>query len=137
MRRRPDARRAAPPPDTGGPMSATATAVAGFAGWFILLTVALATYRSSLVLAGRKAANGFRTDGSDVGGLGQRLTRARDNVYENLPAFAALALAVLWARIGQSLTHIASISVPAIYVRFGFYLVQIAIWAWWAIRLIG
>jgi uncharacterized MAPEG superfamily protein len=134
-------------------MSATATAVAGFAGWFILLTVALATYRSALVLSGRKAANGFRSDGSDVGGLGQRLTRARDNVYENLPAFAALALAawmqgrldvtdplahtVLWARIGQSLTHIASISVPAIYVRFGFYLVQIAIWAWWATRLIG
>ena len=134
-------------------MSATATSLAGFAGWFVVLTVVLATYRSALVLSGRKAANAFRTDGSDVGGIGQRLTRARDNVYENLPVFAALALAasvagrldvtdplartVLWARIGQSVTHVASVSVPAIFIRFGFYLVQIAIWGWWAMRLMG
>ena len=134
-------------------MSATANSLAGFAGWFIVLTVALATYRSALVLSGRKAANAFRTDGSDVGGIGQRLTRARDNVYENLPVFVALALAasitgrlgvtdplapaVLWARVGQSVTHVASISVPAVFIRFAFYLVQIGIWAWWAIRLLG
>jgi uncharacterized MAPEG superfamily protein len=132
-------------------MSPTATALAGFAGWFLLLTFVLANYRSFLVLTGRRAANSFRADGSDVGGIGQRLTRARDNVYENLPVFAALALAasiagrlavtdplawtVLYARIGQSVTHIASVSTPAIYARFGFYLVQLAIWAWWAIQL--
>jgi uncharacterized MAPEG superfamily protein len=133
-------------------MSLTATALAGFAGWFVLLTFVLASYRSSLVLSGQRAANSFRADGSDVSGMGQRLTRARDNVYENLPVFAALALAasisnrlnvtdplawmVLYARIGQSLTHIASVSVPAIFVRFGFYLVQLAIWAWWAVELL-
>lgn len=134
-------------------MSATAIGLAGFAGWFLVLTVALASYRSFLVLAGRKEANAFRIDGSDVPGFGQRLTRARDNVYENLPVFVALALAasiagrldvtdplaraVVMARIGQSITHVASVSVPAIFVRFGFYLVQIAIWAWWTVRLIG
>jgi uncharacterized MAPEG superfamily protein len=134
-------------------MSATATALAGFAGWFVLLTALLATYRSALVLSGRKAANSFRIDGSDVAAIGQRLNRARDNVYENLPAFVALALAasiagrldvtdplamiVLYARIGQSITHIASISVPAVFLRFGFYLVQIAIFALWAIQLLG
>ena len=134
-------------------MSPTATALAGFAGWFILLTAVLASYRSFLVLTGRKAANAFRTDGSDVGGAGQRLTRARDNVYENLPVFAALALAasiqgrlaltdplawtVLYARIGQSLTHIASLSTVAVFVRFGFYLVQLGIWAWWTVQLLG
>jgi uncharacterized MAPEG superfamily protein len=133
-------------------MSPTATALAGFAGLFVLLTAVLATYRSALVLSGRKAANAFRTDGSDVAGFGQRLTRARDNVYENLPAFAALALAaqiggrldvtdpwamtVLWARIGQSVTHVASVSVPAVFVRFGFYLVQLAVFATWAVRLL-
>lgn len=133
-------------------MSPTATALAGFAGWFVLLTAVLASYRSFLVLTGRKAANAFRTDGSDLPGVAQRLTRARDNVYENLPAFAALALAasiagrldvtdplastVLYARIGQSLTHIASVSVPAVFVRFGFYGVQLGIWGWWAIRLL-
>jgi uncharacterized MAPEG superfamily protein len=133
-------------------MPATATALAGFAGWFVLLTAVLATFRSALVLSGAKAANSFRTDGSDVGGLAQRLTRARDNVYENLPAFAALALAaqiagrldvtdpwamtVLCARIGQTLTHVASVSVPAVFVRFGFYLVQLAIFASWAVQLL-
>lgn len=134
-------------------MSATATALAGFAGWFVLLTIALATFRSALVLSGRKAANSFRIDGSDVSAIGQRLNRARDNVFENLPAFAALALAasiagrldvtdplampLLYARIGQSVTHIASTSVPAVFLRFGFYLVQMAILAFWAIRLLG
>jgi uncharacterized MAPEG superfamily protein len=134
-------------------MSATATALAGFAGWFVLLTVVLGFYRSALVLSGQRAANSFRVDGSDVPGIGQRLTRARDNVYENLPAFAALALAahvagrldvtdpwamtVLYARILQSLTHIASVSTPAIFVRFGFYLVQLGIWAWWSITLLS
>ncbi len=134
-------------------MPATATALAGFAAWFVLLSVVLASYRSFLVLSGQKAANAFRSDGTDVAGFGQRLTRARDNVYENLPIFAALALAasisgrlnitdplamvVLYARLGQSATHIASISVPAIYIRFGFYFVQLAIWAGWAIQLLG
>jgi uncharacterized MAPEG superfamily protein len=128
-------------------------ALAGFAGWFVLLTLILGTYRSALVLGGKKAANAFRADGSDVPGFGQRLTRARDNVYENLPAFAGLVLAasmsgrldvtnplaetVLLARIGQSLTHIFSVSVTAVFVRFTFYLVQLGIWAWWAVRLIG
>jgi uncharacterized MAPEG superfamily protein len=134
-------------------MPTTAVALAGFAGWFVLLTVVLATLRSGLVLAGRKAANEFRADGSDVPGFGQRLTRARDNTFENLPVFVALAVAasiggrlavtdplamvVLYARVGQSLTHIASVSVPAVFVRFGFYLVQVAIWAWWTIELLS
>ena len=134
-------------------MSPTATALAGFAAWQILLTVALAFFRTGLVLGGQKAANGFVTDGSDVPGFGQRLTRARDNCYENLPMFAALALAaslagrtavtdplalwVLLARIGQSITHIVSTSIPAVQVRFAFYLAQIAIMGWWAIRLLG
>lgn len=133
-------------------MSATASALAGFAGWFVLLTFVLANYRSYLVLSSQRAANSFRSDGSDVPGAGQRLTRARDNIFENLPVFAALALAasisgrlditdplarlVLYARLGQSITHIASVSVPAIFVRFGFYLIQLAIWAWWSVQLI-
>ena len=48
-----------------------------------------------------------------------------------------LACAVLWARIGQSVTHVASVSVPAVFIRFAFYLVQLGIWAWWAIHLLG
>ena len=134
-------------------MSPSVSALAGFAAWQVVLTFALGVYRTSLVLGGRKAANAFKTDGSDVGGIGQRLTRARDNCYENLPMFTALVVAaslagraavtdplalwVLAARIGQSLTHLASTSVPAVQARFAFYLAQIGIMGWWAVQLLA
>ena|SRR5688572_16848201 len=133
-------------------MSPTATALAGYAAWFVALTVALGFYRTYLVQIGKKQPNAFSPDGSDVDAFGRRLTRARDNCYETLPVFVALALAasmagrialtdgtamwVLWARIGQSVTHLASTSVPAIFVRFGFFIVQIVIYAYWAIQLL-
>jgi uncharacterized MAPEG superfamily protein len=134
-------------------MSSTAFALAGYAGWMVVLTLALGAYRTSLVLGGKKAANAFRTDGSDVPGFGQRLTRARDNCYENLPMFAALALAanlagktagvtdplapwLLAARIGQSVTHVVSTSIPTVQIRFAFYLAQIGILLWWTILLL-
>ena len=134
-------------------MSTTATALIGFAAWQLVLTLALAAYRTTLVQTGRKAANDFSPDGSDVSEFGQRLTRARDNCYENLPVFAALAagaslagkvalldplaMSLLYARIGQSVTHLVSTSVPAIFVRFGFYLVQLGIMLWWVRALLG
>ena len=133
-------------------MSNTAIALVGFSGWFILLSLTLAVYRSSLVLGGRKAANTFRTDGADLPGLGERLTRARDNCFETLPLFAALALAAhiagrlevtdglaLWVlalRLGQSLVHIASTSVNAVLLRANLFFLQMAIYLWWAIRLL-
>ena len=134
-------------------MSTTATALIGFAAWQLVLTLALAAYRTTLVQTGRKAANDFSPDGSDVSEFGQRLTRARDNCYENLPVFVALAagaslagkvalldplaMSLLYARIGQSVTHLVSTSVPAIFVRFGFYLVQLGIMLWWVRVLLG
>lgn len=133
-------------------MNATTTALVGFAAWQLALTVMLATYRTALVQTGRKAANSFAPDGSDVGDFGRRLTRARDNCYENLPVFAAivlgaslagrtgeldgLAMLVLYARIGQSVTHLISTSVPAIFVRFGFYLAQVGIFLRWSLGLL-
>ena len=85
--------------------------------------------------------------------FGQRLTPARNNSYETLPAFVALAVGaalsgrlavtdplamwVLYARIGQSLTHVVSTSVPAVQVRASFFVVQILIYAWWAFRLLA
>ena len=134
-------------------MGPTATALAGFAAWFLLLTFILGFYRTGLVLSGRKQVS-FAPDGSDVPPIGRRLNRARDNCYETLPLFAALALAafmsgktaavtdplapyVLYARIGQSLTHIASTSAPAIYVRFTLFSVQAVIYLIWVIGLLG
>lgn len=133
-------------------MGTTVTALLGFAAWFVLLSIILGLYRVGLVVAGRKAANAFVPDGSDVPGLGHRLTRARDNCFETLPAFAAIAfvasaagrldvtdpaaLWVLYARIAQSVTHIASTSVPAVLLRANLFFVQILIYGWWSIQLL-
>ena len=134
-------------------MAPTAVAVLGFAGWYLLLTFVLGFFRSALVLSGKKAANTFATDGSDVGAFGRRLNRARDNCFETLPLFAAIALAasisnriavldplamyVLYARIGQSLTHMVSTGIMAINVRFFFFIVQVVIYAIWVVQLLG
>ena len=134
-------------------MEPTATALLGFAAWYLLLTFALGIFRSGLVLSGKKSANSFATDGSDVGDFGRRLNRARDNCFETLPLFAAIVLAaslmnkisvidplamyLLYARIGQSVTHLASTSIPAINVRFALFLVQIVIYAIWVVQLLG
>jgi uncharacterized MAPEG superfamily protein len=134
-------------------MTPTATALLGFAGWYLLLTFALGFFRTGLVLSGQKAANAFSPSGDDVGAFGRRLNRARDNCYETLPLFAAIALAaslgnrigvldplamyLLYARIGQSITHIVSTSIMAINVRFALFLVQMVIYAIWVVRLLG
>ena len=133
-------------------MGSTATALVGFAAWFVLLSFALAVYRTALVLGGRKPANTFSTDGSDLQPLGQRLTRARDNCFESLPAFVAIALGAsmagrldvtdplaLWLlalRLAQSTTHVISTSVPAVLLRANLFFAQMFIYGWWAVQLL-
>ena len=134
-------------------MGRTATALVAFAGWFALLSILLGLYRLRFVVGQQKAVNSFASDGQDLDPLGHRLTRARNNCFETLPVFAALALGasmagrlnvtdplamwVLYARIAQSLTHIASTSVAAVQVRATFFFIQILIYLWWVIRLVG
>jgi uncharacterized MAPEG superfamily protein len=134
-------------------MGTTLTALLGFAAWYVLLSLVLGFFRVGLVFGGQKAANSFAVNGADLPGFGQRLTRARDNCYETLPVFAALALVatasgrtavtdplamwVLYARLGQSLTHIASTSVPAVLLRANLFFAQVLIYGWWTIRLLG
>jgi uncharacterized MAPEG superfamily protein len=134
-------------------MAPTAFALTGFIVWFILLTFALALFRVYYTQTTGKALNSFQPDGSDTPGLGRRLTRARDNCYETLPAFVGLALVaqvmgrldvidglapyVLYARIVQSVTHIASVSVPAVLLRATMLVVQLVIYLYWAARLMG
>jgi len=134
-------------------MGSTATALIGFAAWFVLLSLGLGVYRVALVLRGAKAANSFATSGADLAPFGQRLTRARDNCFETLPVFAALALGaqlagrldvtdplamwVLYLRLGQSVTHLVSTSVPAVQLRATLFFAQMAIYAWWALQLLS
>jgi uncharacterized MAPEG superfamily protein len=132
-------------------MTPTLTALLGFAAWYVLLSLLLAFYRVGLVFGGQKAANTFTVDGEDLAALGHRITRARNNCYETLPIFIVIALVatltwrshvtdplaiwVLAARIGQSVTHIVSTSVPAVIVRANLFFAQILIYAWWSVQL--
>lgn len=134
-------------------MATTITALVAFAAWYLLLTLAMAGFRARLMVAGGREPNSFAPDGSDTPGLGRRLTRARDNCFESLPVFAALALAasasgrldvtdplamwVVYARVGQSVTHVISASNNAVRVRAAFFVVQVAIYLWWTLQLLG
>ena len=134
-------------------MGETLTALAGFAAWYVALSILMGVYRVGYALSIGKPLNSFAVNGSDLPGFGQRVTRARDNCYENLPIFGALALAasassqlavtdplamwVLYARIGQSLTHLVSVSIPAVLLRANLFFAQLLIFAYWSFRLLG
>jgi uncharacterized MAPEG superfamily protein len=134
-------------------MSTTAMAVVGYAGWMLVLLGILAALRTSLVMSGRKQANSFRPDGSDVSPFSERLCRAHANCYESFPIFGGLlltalatgrqavtdplAMTFLACRVAQSTMHLVSTSAVAVQVRFFFFLLQFLIGAYWALALIG
>lgn len=123
-----------------------------FAGWTVLLVASLASYRALFANQEGRALNSFRPDGTDVGGVGQRLTRAHLNCLEFLPVAGAvilsaavagrgdvtdpLAVPLLLARLGQSTVHLISTSVPMVLIRATLLLVQLAIVASWIFRLV-
>lgn len=133
-------------------MTPSLTALCGFALWTMLLVFSLANIRVLTSQRTGKALNSFLPDGTDMEGFGARLTRAHLNCLEFLPVFGTvilvaavagksgvtdgLAMIALYARLGQSIVHIASTSVPAVMVRATLFVVQLFITAWWAFRLI-
>ena len=121
----------------------------GFAAWTLaVLTASIGVYRWSRILTGRARIAGWRPDGMEGAGWYQRATRAHLNCVENLPVYAAVALAAamagvggrdldtlavtfLVARIGQSLVHITRTQTdPVAALRFGLYLVQCLCVVW-------
>jgi len=116
----------------------------GFAMWTLaVVVVGIGTPRVSMVLAGKARPNEFRADVPHGSDLYRRTMRAHANCVENLPIFGAivltaavagadtlrmdrLAVAVLLARIAQTITHVSSGRSLVVNVRFGFFLVQIA-----------
>jgi len=127
-------------------------ALAGFAGWTVLLLLTVANLRMLNFFTGKKAINGFSPTGDDLPGFGQRVTRAHLNSVENLPVFAALVVAaglsgqfsimestvmyVLYARIGQSIAHLISTAPLVVWVRASFFFVQVLLMAWYAVQLV-
>ena len=121
----------------------------GFAAWTVLLLLAtVGVYRWSRILTGRVPIRNFRADQIEGADWYKRAMRAHANCVENLPVFGAivfalyvgnvsgvlvntLAVAVLVARIMQSLVHVGFVQTNTmVSVRFGFFAVQIASFLW-------
>ena len=129
-------------------MNATIISLLGYISWILILLVWLSTYRTLLVAKKEQAVNDFKSDGSNSPAFGERLSRAQGNCVESfafmgglmLLALATnsavitngLALVLLAARLGQSITHLLSTSVMAVQIRFAFFLAQVAICFYWA-----
>ncbi|HEX5612861.1 MAG TPA: MAPEG family protein [Burkholderiales bacterium] len=134
-------------------MSPTLVALAGFISWSLFLLVWMEVMRSRLVLTGAVPANEFRPDNANLSPFMQRLARAHANCIEGLPIFGGLMLVavvaekssitdplaylLLGARVVQSAIHLASVSAPAVTLRFTAFAVQMGIAVYWAIRLLA
>ena len=126
-------------------MSIPALVLLGFAAWTLLtLFGSIGVYRWSRILTGRASIAEWRADLPQGSDWYQRAVRAHMNCVENLPIYTALvvalvatgvqsstidrlAVAILAARVGQTLTHIILPSTNAVTsLRFAFFFVQAA-----------
>jgi hypothetical protein len=133
-------------------MSTSAHVLTLFIAWALLLLVLMEIVRSCLVVSGRARSNEFKPDNSNLSPFMQRLARAHANCIESLPVVGGLLVVaiatdqtkvtdplapwLLLARIAQSSAHLASSSVAAVNLRFGFFVVQMAIAVYWAWALL-
>ena len=133
-------------------MSPSLLALLGFIAWTLLLLVLMEVLRTRLVVTGRVPANGFDPGNSRLSPFMQRLARAHANCLEGLPIFSGLlllavvaghaavtdplALALLAARLVQSVIHLVSTSARAVSLRFTAFAVQTLIGLYWVIRLL-
>lgn len=133
--------------------SSTAVALTGFIAWSLLLVIVMEGLRARYVALKLVPPNEFRPDNSNLSPFMQRLARAHANCIEGLPIFGGLLLVALVtgqssvtnplaypflaARILQSCAHLLSSSVLIVNIRFAFFVVQLVIAAYWAIRLLS
>jgi uncharacterized MAPEG superfamily protein len=132
--------------------NASATVLTALIAWTLLLLVLMEVLRSRLVIVKAIVSNEFKPDNSNLSPFMQRLARAHANCIEGLPIFGGLLVVALltnrtgvtdplapWllaARVIQSTTHLASMSVPAVNFRFAAFVVQIAIAVYWSFALL-
>ncbi|MBW2314614.1 MAG: MAPEG family protein [Deltaproteobacteria bacterium] len=133
-------------------MSPTLSALVAFSVWTGLLVFGLANLRIFIARSQGKELNTFRPDGTDLEGLGNRWTRAHLNCLEFLPIFGVVALSavasgnaavtdglawlVFYLRLGQSVAHMASTSMPFVLIRAMLFVGQLLIVLNWARQLL-
>ncbi len=119
-----------------------------FAAWTILMVLLFGFYRWKSVFTGTVPKGGFPSDVPPKDGWYRRALQAHKNCVENLAVYAAivvalsfsgldtpvlnnLAIAVIVARVMQSLIHVfMNQTRPIIMVRFTFFLVQVVSFIW-------
>lgn len=116
----------------------------GFAAWTVVLLLGtVGVYRWTRILTGRVPIRDFRADQIEGADWYKRAMRAHANCLENLPVFGAivfaahvgkvsgalvdgLAVAILAARVVQSLVHVSLVQTNTVAsIRFALFLVQI------------
>lgn len=136
-------------------MSVPMLSLLGCATWTLLVLAAtVGVHRWRLILFKRAAINSFPADASGGPGWYQRATRAHLNIIENLPVYAAivliithlglrsalldwLAIAVLCARIGQTLVHVSFVqSERVVSIRFSLFTVQLLAMLWMVVLIV-
>jgi uncharacterized MAPEG superfamily protein len=134
-------------------MSTSALVLTLFIAWALFLLVLMEGIRSYLVISGRAKSNEFKPDNANLSPFLQRLARAHANCIESLPIIGGLLLVALvtgragptdalapWlllARVAQSITHLVSLSIFAVNVRFLFFALQLTIAIYWTLALIS
>jgi uncharacterized MAPEG superfamily protein len=132
-------------PRHGDEMSVPVLVLLGFAAWTLLtLFATIGVYRWSRILTGRASIAEWRADLPQGSGWYQRAMRAHMNCVENLPIYTALvealtamglrsptidrlSIAILTARVAQTLTHILLPPTnAAASLRFTFFFAQVA-----------
>jgi len=128
-------------------------AVIGYALWTLAPAVLAVSWRVLCILRGQPADSWPRGGGQARPGLIKRAEDAHANCVENLPVFAAVALAgvllgkaalidvlagwVLYARIAQTLSHLAGVTHWLVMIRATFYFAQIGLIVYMSARLLG
>lgn len=128
----------------------------GFATWTLLLLAAtVGFHRWRLILTRRAAISSFPAHAPEGPGWYQRATRAHLNCIENLPVYGAivmiitftgmhsqlldaLAIAVLVARVCQTLVHVSFVQGDrAVSFRFSLFTVQLLAMLWMIVLIIS
>jgi uncharacterized MAPEG superfamily protein len=129
-------------------------AVIGYALWTLLPAVLAVSWRIICILRGQPADSWPRgAAGQSRPALIKRAEDAHANCVENLPVFAAVVLAgvllgkgamidtlatwVLYARIAQTLSHLAGVNHWLVMIRATFYFAQIGLIVYMSARLLG
>ena len=126
-------------------MSVPVWVLLGLAAWTLLTLIgSIGVYRWSRILTGRASIAEWRADMPQGSDWYPRAMRAHANCVENLPIYTAvvvtlmatglqsstidyLAIAILPARVCQTLTHIVLPPTNAVTsLRFGFFCIQVA-----------